>query len=106
MRRCCGAIRTLRRVGKATASAPASASEGESVPTITSGVLKVATAQVRLCPPYSLTSFRGDAKHRARNPFYSLLCGPMDSGFALRAPRNDGNRPQLAACAACRADAS
>ena len=34
-------------------------------------------------------SFRGDAKRRTRNPTICLRCGTMDSGFALRAPRND-----------------
>ena len=28
---------------------------------------------------------------RTRNPFYHRVCGPMDSGFVLRTPRNDGN---------------
>jgi hypothetical protein len=35
-------------------------------------------------------SFRGDAQRRARNPSDVILCGEMDSGLALRAPRNDG----------------
>src|SRR5215213_6060505 len=40
-------------------------------------------------------SFRGDAKHRARNPFHCSACRPMDSGLALRAPRNDGQCPPI-----------
>ncbi|RXG86279.1 hypothetical protein EAS61_33860 [Bradyrhizobium zhanjiangense] len=28
---------------------------------------------------------------RARNPFVRIACRPMDSGLALRAPRNDGS---------------
>ena len=36
-----------------------------------------------------LPSFRDDAKHRARNPSGCRTRGEMDSGFALRAPRND-----------------
>ena len=66
----------------------------------------VGTAQVRLCSPYALTSFRGDAKHRARNPFYSLLCGPIDSGFALRAPGMTGIALSSPPVPACRAGAS
>ena len=39
----------------------------------------------------SSPSFRGDAKHRARNPSSSNECGTMDSGLAPDgAPRNDG----------------
>ncbi|HAQ81313.1 hypothetical protein C7G43_32425 [Bradyrhizobium sp. MOS004] len=36
-----------------------------------------------------ISSFRGGAERRTRNPFIHRICGPMDSGLALRAPRND-----------------
>src|SRR5438445_128925 len=39
-------------------------------------------------------SFRGDAKHRARNPFHRRARGLMDSGLALRA-RNDGESYEI-----------
>ncbi|RTL94574.1 MAG: hypothetical protein EKK32_26900 [Bradyrhizobiaceae bacterium] len=35
------------------------------------------------------SSFRGGAQRRARNPFLRTCCRAMDSGLALRAPRND-----------------
>lgn len=37
----------------------------------------------------------GRAKARARTPFGDDTCGPMDSGLALRAPRNDVERAGL-----------
>ncbi|QOZ71497.1 hypothetical protein WN72_38300 [Bradyrhizobium arachidis] len=40
----------------------------------------------------SRSSFRGATKSRARNPFLHQLCRSIDSGFALRAPRNDSNQ--------------
>jgi hypothetical protein len=51
------------------------------------------------CPNLRGTSFRGDAQHRTRNPILSMLCGQLDSGFALCAPRNDGIDGQPAAWA-------
>ena len=48
-----------------------------------------ATQEVFLAAWQHLRSFRGDARHRARNPFRSTSSGRMDSGLALCAPRND-----------------
>src|SRR5438128_10664166 len=42
-----------------------------------------------------IPSFRGDAKHRTRNPSNGITCHEMDTGLALRAPRNDGREIAL-----------
>ncbi|GCC49613.1 hypothetical protein chiPu_0033975, partial [Chiloscyllium punctatum] len=47
----------------------------------------------RKCLGGHVTLFRRSGARpfaRARNPFQRRTCGPMDSGFSLRAPRNHG----------------
>src|SRR5262249_23545739 len=54
-------------------------------------LLRVASLSFVILFSLSLSSFRGAAQRRARNPLDRLRCDEMGSGLALRAPRNDNS---------------